>query len=433
MTRQNELQQKIQYWKEKLSALTDPITLDNFKRVLKSWNAKEHPNGTPKSIKEIDEDEQLLYESTTAAELFDLAKDWDDLRALMSLFIQGYLPNCPTQIRPLDPESESNINNYLKMIELGAIFVNSQQGVCNEKLRQRPNITFFTNNDDLDADELYRSLNTHDDILVSMTKSGTTVVDNYDKLHNWKKLPIQFTTYVKGSHRLPEMEVHSIKEPDDFAYYTADGYKPFVALSAEKKGEDKEWEVNTMIWWKSELKAWTNDVRLLGDLKIPVSRFQLVGTKFCEKTLLSTLISELSKLTDINATQNNQRNVNSKYDLSASSLLVSRQSDNQSNSNQGHVIVTPYNQSNHLFYSNRKLVRGRAKSASKRRNKRTKRTLSASRRRNRRSWSSRRRKKRAVSASKRRNRRSGSFQRRKKRTAAPSTNKSSSRRRRSRR
>lgn len=125
--------------------------------------------------------------------LFNLVRDWNDLRALYILYVRGLLPSVPTHVAPLTLDVQAFVDKLEHVIHLGALTVDSQPGLCEGDERQRAYVSCFVNSNDVDISALTQVLKTTPDIIWFL-HGDKGVKSNLDKVAS------KWETVKEGGH-----------------------------------------------------------------------------------------------------------------------------------------------------------------------------------------------------------------------------------------
>lgn len=116
---------------------------------------------------------------------------YDQMLALMILFVRGILPSSPSHLGPLIVENEEDRTMIESIMKLGALTIDSQSGICQNGEWQRGYCMFFVERDKFSPDRLLSALKNVPSIYFEIFdfNNNTTVNNSKELIQHMHQFP----------------------------------------------------------------------------------------------------------------------------------------------------------------------------------------------------------------------------------------------------
>lgn len=244
------------------------------------------------------QDKQIEMNKKVSEPVFRSIVDWDGLRAMDILFLEGLLPSSPSHDGPLYIDSQTQKRKYQVLVQLGFLTLDSQPGMCSRDEFQRAYINGFISTRKTNVDKLIKRLDKAGLLYSIGYPDGTNMHNFYRFIGNME-------------------QARDVLEPPSDTYVTSAGYYPLssrnyidssdgrkipltVAWYEDKDLDGRAWYLSTAVkenWFTKEFDStWYNVIEQTNPIDEPIAHLAVIHPEFCTTDLADKLIHVFSKL-----------------------------------------------------------------------------------------------------------------------------------------
>jgi len=264
-----------------------------------------------KKASDIKEDDIFLdsiinkWDKLITRHLFALAQDFIDITALLTMFVQGLLPNSPTHKSPLVLESQKQIDP-LETIngKYFCITKDSQPGFCNKNEKERAYLVFYTPCNTPFFHNLVKELYKNKSILFNLSSPNGQIHGVAEKTSSakWKISKTKEITEKTPYGLLKGKAIDHCPQNNELIQTPNFTAIPLTVAKVKNETKKQEWFIHTtesldlnpeyIHDWKLTLKYAKNVNK---NILPPMAQITIVHRRFCKSNLLKIFLGILKR------------------------------------------------------------------------------------------------------------------------------------------